>query len=94
MMRFSGICAGLLGLSLFVLPARAYENFIPLGTGYSTSVSSIPAIKSERQRIIEQTDIYETEIYNKQLQERIFTSRSGAFFDNPQGFNSDRSIDY
>ncbi len=93
-MRISGLCAALLALSAFALPAHAYENFIPLGTGYSTSVHSIPAIESERQRIIEQTDIYESEIYNKQLQQRIVNSRSSAFFNSPQGFASDSSIDY
>ncbi len=93
-MRILGFLAGGLVLGMMVMPAQAYENFIPLGTGYSTSVSTIPGIESERQRIIEQTDIYETEIYNKQLQQRQLETSSSAFFNDSAAFNSDRSIDY
>ncbi len=93
-MRTIGILAVILGFVALVGPATAYDTFIPLGTGYSSSVSSIPAIESERQRIIEQTDIYETEIYNKQLQQSILNSRSNAFFNDSAAFASDRSIDY
>lgn len=93
-MRIMGILAGGLVLGVMVMPAQAYENFIPLGTGYSTSVSSIPGIKSERQRIIEQTDIYETEIYNKMLQQRNLESSSSAFFNDSEAYASDRFINY
>ena len=93
-MRVFGIMAVTLTSALWAMPAQAYENFIPLGTGYSSSVSTIPGVESERQRIIEQTDIYETEIYNKQMQERLLQARSSAFFNDAAAFSSDRSIDY
>jgi hypothetical protein len=93
-MRIIGILVASITLAVLAIPAQAFETFIPLGTGYSTSVSKDPAIESERQRIIEQADIYETEIYNKQLQERILQSRSSAFFIDAAAFSSDRSIDY
>lgn len=93
-MRFLGVLVVISAFVVGALPAQAYENFIPLGTGYSSSVNTIPAIKSERQRIIEQTDIYESEIYNKQLEERNFQARSSAFFNDAAAFSSDRSIDY
>ena len=93
-MRVSAILVAVLGLGALALPAQAFETFIPLGTGYSSSVSKDPAIESERQRIIEQTDIYETEIYNKNLAQRRLESRSSAFFNDSAAFASDRSIDY
>jgi hypothetical protein len=93
-MRILGILSVVVVASVLATPAFAFETFIPLGTGYSTSVSSIPSLESERQRIIEQTDIYQTEIYNKLLQERILESRNNAFFYDSAAFASDRSIDY
>ena len=93
-MRILGILVGGLVLGMMVMPAQAYENFIPLGTGYSTSVSKDPALESERQRVIAQTDIYETEIYNKMLQQRNLDLSSSAFFNDSAAFASDRSIDY
>ena len=93
-MRVFGILVAFLTLVVLAVPASAFETFIPLGTGYSTSVSKDPAIESERQRVIEQTDIYETQIYNQQLQQRVFQSRSSAFFNDAAAFASDRSIDY
>ena len=93
-MRVFGILVAFLTIAVVSVPAQAFETFIPLGTGYSTSVSKDPAIESERQRIIEQTDIYETQIYNQQLQQRNFQARSSAFFNDAAAFSSDRSIDY
>ena len=97
-MRLNSVLVGIFGLGLLAAPASApasaYENFIPLGAGYSTSLSALPGIDSERQRIIQQTDIYETELYRKQLQQRIQDSRNSAFFNDPMAYSSDRSIDY
>jgi hypothetical protein len=93
-MRVIGILVASLTFAVLAVPAQAFETFIPLGTGYSTSVSSDPAIESERQRIIEQADIYETEIYQKQLEQQILQSRSSAFFNDSAAFASDRSINY
>ncbi len=41
----------------------AYENFIPLGTGYSTNVDSLPTLTAKKVRIIQHADVYETELY-------------------------------
>ncbi len=63
-------------------PALAYENFIPLGTGYSTKVSELPAVNSDAQSLAVQTDIYETEIYRRALEQRNHNSAIKRFFSN------------
>ncbi len=63
-------------------PAQAYESFIPLGTGYSTSVSELPALNSDAQSLSSQTDIYETELYRRALEERKHKSAIKQFFSN------------
>jgi hypothetical protein len=61
-------------------PAHAYESFIPLGTGYSTNVSELPSLNSDSQSLSAQTDIYETEIYRRALEERKHKSAIKQFF--------------
>ena len=93
-MRLNSVLVGIFGLGLMAIPASAFDKFIPLGAGYSTSLSALPGVNSERQRIIEQTDIYETELYRKQLEQRISDMRLNAFINDSIAFSSDRSIDY
>ena len=89
-MRFVFIvCAISFGLSV---PALAYENFIPLGAGYSTDVSSLPALNSQAQANTSQADIYETELYRKQLEQRQHDSYITRFYANSDA--SDFSVDY
>ena len=89
-MRFVFIvCVICFGLSV---PAMAYENFIPLGAGYSTDVSSLPALNSQSQAITAQADIYETELYRKQLEQRQHDSYITRFSSNSDA--SDFSVDY
>jgi hypothetical protein len=63
-------------------PAYGYESFIPLGTGYSTNVSELPALNSNAQSLAAQTDIYETELYRRALEERKHKSAIKQFFSN------------
>ena len=74
-------------------PAFAYEKFIPLGTGYSTGVSSIPALNSDEQALTVQSDIYESEVYRKQLEMRRHQSYIDRF-SNTNSDASDFSVDY
>ena len=74
--------------------AQAFENFIPTGTGYSTNVSSLPALNSEAEALNTQSDIYETELYNKQLEARRRESYLQRFMSNSETAGSDFSIDY
>ena len=63
-------------------PALAYESFIPLGTGYSTNVSKLPSLNSDAQSLSAQTDVYETEIYRRALEQRNHNSAIKRFFSN------------
>jgi hypothetical protein len=62
-------------LTLAAAPALAAENFIPLGQNYAPGQNDIPALGSAQDRINAQVDIYETEIYNRDLREKLLDSR-------------------
>ena len=74
--------------------AMAYENYIPLGTGYSSSVDSLPQFDSEAGEISRRTDAYETELYllNKKRAEQ--DSRLQNFFSRSDSNGVDNGIDY
>lgn len=84
----AGIAAMLAG------PAIAYENFIPMGTGYSTEVDSLPSFDSEHGQVIQQTDIYESEIYRKQRSQLEFTHHLRQFQSDATFTGIDTYIDY
>lgn len=88
--RFLAVVA-FLGLSV---SAQAYEKFIPLGTGYSTEVSSLPDLNSAAEAIINQSDVYETEIYYKELEAKRRESHLQRFMFGTENSGSDFSIDY
>jgi hypothetical protein len=81
-------------LAASTVSAQAYENFIPLGAGYSTDVSALPDPNSDQQAVTVQSDIYETEIYNKQREEQIHNSYMNRFFSSSENSGADFSIDY
>ncbi len=74
--------------------ASAYENFIPLGTGYSTEVDSLAEINSDRDKVIVQADIFETDLYRRAREEKLRESYIGRTFSDPETSGSDFSIDY
>lgn len=78
----------------FAMPALAYENFIPSGTGYSPEVDSLPAFDSEAGQITVQADIYETENYRRRLEEAERDSKFRQFFSDANSTGSDTFIDY
>jgi hypothetical protein len=83
------------GLALVLAtPAGAFENFIPLGTGYSTEVSSVPAFDSIAGQVAQQSDIYESEIYGKQRRAKEFESRLRQFSSDSDYIGADSYIDY
>lgn len=75
-------------------PAMAYENFIPLGTGYSPDVSEVPAFESEDGRKIARSDSYETDIYLKMRKKIEDESRLRQFFSDRNSTGLDSHIDY
>ena len=77
-----------LGISFAVLtlcgPAQAYDSFVPLGLGYSTQSIDLTKLTARQRAAINQADIYETEIYQRQLRAKRFDSKF-------QNFSSDRN---
>ena len=91
-MRFVFIvCAICFGLSA---PAMAYENFIPLGAGYASGKNVLPRLDSEEQAFTAQTDIFESELYRKQLEQRRSQSYLNRFNSDINSSASDNNIDY
>jgi hypothetical protein len=74
--------------------AEAYEKFIPLGAGYSPEVSTLPAINSTAESVTSQSDVYETELYNKQREDKLRDSQFQRFISDPESSGSDSSIQY
>jgi hypothetical protein len=74
--------------------AQAFENFVPLGTGYSPEITEIPAFDSERGRINQEADIIETEIYRLQRDDVRRDSHLNRFFSDAEVSGGDESIDY
>ncbi|MFT3672107.1 hypothetical protein [Aestuariivirga sp.] len=59
--------------------AVAYENFIPMGTGYSTDVDSVPRFGSERSQVNSTTDVLETEIWHRNRDAAEYDSKFRQF---------------
>jgi hypothetical protein len=78
----------------FAGPAVAYENFIPLGTGYSTEVDSLPSFGSERAEISARADVYETELYFIDRKAKEDDSLFRRFQSDSEVSGGDTSIDY
>jgi len=74
--------------------AFAYDTFIPLGLGYSTTNSDGAQITPEQQAAINQADIYETEQYNKQLRQKQLDSQMYRFMFDRQSNDFGSSLDY
>ena len=82
------VCLGL------TAPAFAYENFIPLGAGYASGKNVLPRLDSEEQAFTAQTDIFESELYRKQLEQRRSQSYLNRFNSDINSSASDNNIDY
>lgn len=75
-------------------PALAYENFIPLGAGYSSEVDSLPNFDSPAGDTSAKTDIYETELYFKARKEIEADSFFRRFQSDNELQGGDTFIDY
>jgi hypothetical protein len=78
----------------FASPALAYESFIPLGAGYSTSVSAVPVFGSAEARKAARSDSYETDIYLKGRKKIEDESRLRQFLSNRNSSGVGGHIDY
>jgi hypothetical protein len=93
-MRTFSLLVGLVLATAVPPSAMAYENYIPLGTGYSSNVDSLPSFDSEAGQISQQADIYESEIYRQGREQQEADSRFRQFFSNPVSTGAGSSIDY
>ena len=75
-----------LAILAFCGPAQAYDSFLPLGFGYSTGSVDLRTLTPRQRAAINQADIYETEIYGRQLRAKQFDSKF-------QNFRSDRNAE-
>ncbi len=64
-----------LTLALATLPAIADENFIPLGQDYGLGNDDLPPLNSAKEKFNAQVDVYQSEVYNRQLSQKQFDSR-------------------
>jgi hypothetical protein len=81
-------------LTAAATPALAYENFIPLGAGYSPNVSAVPEFDSADGKKIARSDSYETDIYVKMRKKIEDESRLRQFFSDRNSTGLDGHIDY
>jgi len=73
-MRYPLLAAGAL-LTVMALPTLADENFIPMGQDYSMGQNTIPPLDSAESKFNAQVDIYQSEVYNRNLNQKQFDSR-------------------
>jgi hypothetical protein len=66
-------CAAVLTLSS--LPAMAEESFIPMGQAFALGENEVPPLGSEQDRMNAQTDIYETEVFRRELRNKQLDSQ-------------------
>jgi len=74
--------------------ASAYENFIPMGTGYSTEIDSVPSFGSDRGQVNQSADILESHIYRINREEAEFDSKLRQFQSGNSMEGTDNFIDY
>jgi len=73
-MRYTIIAAAAV-LALSPLTSLAAENFIPMGQDYGVGQNPIPPLDSEQSKFNAQVDIYQSEVYNRNLSQKQFDSR-------------------
>lgn len=69
-----GTLAALTGLILSASAALAVENFIPSGHTYAPYGGPLPALNSPQDRVNNQADIYQSEIWHSQVRQKEFES--------------------
>lgn len=93
-MRIRLILSVWVGCLSFCASGFAYDNYIPLGAGYATGKNVLPPLNSDEQAFTAQTDIYEAEIYRKQLEERRNQSYLNHFSNSINSSEYDYNVDY
>ncbi|WP_146256133.1 hypothetical protein [Aestuariivirga litoralis] len=93
-MRYS-LLAATAALALSALPAMADQNFIPMGQDYGLGNDAAPPLDSEQSKFNAQVDIYQSEVYNRNLEKKQFDSNIFNLTQQqtPDVFDSDQ-LDY
>ena len=73
-MRYS-LLAAVAVIAISALPAMADQNFIPMGQDYGLGNDAAPPLDSEQSKFNAQVDIYQSEVYNRNLSKKEFDSR-------------------
>ncbi|MCA3559885.1 MAG: hypothetical protein IOC82_02505 [Aestuariivirga sp.] len=60
--------------ALSAVPALADQNFIPMGQDYGLGNDAAPPLDSEQSKFNAQVDIYQSEVYNRNLARKQFDS--------------------
>lgn len=73
-MRYSILIAAA-ALALSSLPVLADQNFIPMGQDYGLGQDAAPPLDSQQSKFNAQVDIYQSEVYNRNMDKKVFDSR-------------------
>ena len=93
-MRYSLLAAAAV-LALSALPALADQNFIPMGQDYGLGQDAAPPLDSEQSKFNAQVDIYQSEVYNRNLDKKQFDSRIFNLTNSQTGTAlDDNNLDY
>jgi len=93
-MRYSLFAAAAV-LAISAMPALADQNFIPMGQDYSLGNDSAPPLDSEQSKFNAQVDIYQSEVYNRNLDKKQFDSRIFNLTNSQTGSAlDDNNLDY
>lgn len=72
-MRYT-LLAAAAALALSALPAMADQNFIPMGQDYGLGNDAAPPLDSQQSKFNAQVDIYQSEVYNRNMDKKQFDS--------------------
>ena len=93
-MRYSLLAAAAV-LALSAMPALADQNFIPMGQDYGLGQDAAPPLDSEQSQFNAQVDIYQSEVYNRNLDKKQFDSRIFNLTNSQTGTAlDDNNLDY
>ena len=94
-MRYT-LLAATAALVLSALPALADQYFIPQGQDYSLGKDPTPPLDSQQSKFNAQVDIYQSEVYNRNLAKKQFDSNLFNLTQeqNPSDFGDNTQLDY
>lgn len=94
-MRYTLLAAAAV-LALSAVPSMADQYFIPMGQDYGLGQDPTPPLDSKQSKFNAQVDIYQAEIYNRNLSKKQFDSNLFNLTQeqNPGDLGDDTQLDY